>query len=44
MQKGNLKLAADLNKFLCKTQKSGAMGVAYKATIGAPLPAMPACK
>ncbi len=44
VQKGNLTLAADLNKFLCKTQKSGAMGAAYKATIGAPLPAMPPCK
>lgn len=44
VQKGNTKLAADLNAFLCKAQKSGVMGAAYKATIGAPLPKMPPCK
>ncbi len=44
VQKGNAKLAAGLSQFICKTQKSGGLGVAYKATIGAPLPLMPACK
>ena len=44
VQKGNMKLAAGLNAFLCKMQKSGGLAVAYKATIGAPLPAMPPCK
>lgn len=44
VQKGNLALARYLNKYLCSVQKSGAMGKAYKATIGAPLPQMPPCK
>jgi ABC-type amino acid transport substrate-binding protein len=44
VQKGNAKLAAGLSAFICKMQKSGALGVAYKATIGAPLPQMPACR
>jgi ABC-type amino acid transport substrate-binding protein len=44
VQKGNMKLAAGLNAFLCEAQKSGLLGTAYKATIGAPLPAMPPCK
>jgi polar amino acid transport system substrate-binding protein len=44
VQKGNLSLARYLNKYLCSIQKSGAMGKAYKATIGAPLPQMPRCK
>ena len=44
VQKGNLSLVRYLNKYLCSAQKSGAMGKAYKATIGAPLPQMPPCK
>ena len=44
VQKGNLSLAQYLNKYICSIQKSGAMGKAYKATIGAPLPQMPPCK
>ena len=44
VQKGNLSLAKYLNKYICSIQKSGAMGKAYKATIGAPLPQMPRCK
>lgn len=44
VQKGNLSLAAYLSKYICSIQKSGAMGKAYKATIGAPLPQMPPCK
>ena len=44
VQKGNAKLAADLSKFICKMQKSGQLAKVYQATIGAPLPQMPACK
>ena len=33
-----------LNKFICKVQKSGQLAKIYKATEGAPLPPMPACK
>jgi ABC-type amino acid transport substrate-binding protein len=44
VQKGNTKLANALSKFICGQQKSGALGRAYQSTIGAPLPAMPACK
>jgi len=44
VQKGNAKLAAGLSAFICKMQKSGALGAAYKATIGAPLPLMPPCR
>ncbi len=44
VQKGNSKLAAGLSAFICKEQKSGQLAKIYKATIGAPLPAMPACK
>ena len=44
VQKGNTKLAAGLSAFICKMQKSGQLATIYKSTIGAPLPAMPACK
>ena len=44
VQKGNTKLAAGLSAFICKMQKSGQLAAIYKSTIGAPLPAMPACK
>jgi len=44
VQKGNLSLAQYLSKYICSIQKSGAMGKAYQATIGAPLPQMPPCK
>lgn len=44
VQKGNVSLAKYLNNYICSIQKSGAMGKAYKATIGAPLPQMPRCK
>jgi len=44
VQKGNAKLAAGLSQFICKMQNSGQLGAVYKATIGAPLPPMPACK
>ena len=44
VQKGNLSLVQYLSKYICSIQKSGAMGKAYKATIGAPLPQMPPCK
>jgi ABC-type amino acid transport substrate-binding protein len=44
VQKGNSKLAAGLSKFICSEQKSGQLAKIYKSTIGAPLPAMPACK
>jgi polar amino acid transport system substrate-binding protein len=44
VQKGNLSLVQYLSKYICSIQKSGAMGKAYQATIGAPLPQMPACK
>jgi len=44
VQKGNAKLAAGLSQFICKTQNSGQLAVIYRATIGAPLPQMPACK
>ena len=44
VQKGNLSLVQYLSKYICSIQKSGAMGKAYQATIGAPLPQMPPCK
>jgi ABC-type amino acid transport substrate-binding protein len=44
VQKGNTKLAAALSSFICSQQKSGQLAKVYQATIGAPLPAMPACK
>ncbi len=44
VQKGNAKLAAGLSAFICKMQKNGQLALAYRATIGAPLPQMPACK
>ena len=44
VQKGNTKLAGALSKFICSVQKSGQLAKAYQSTIGAPLPAMPACK
>jgi ABC-type amino acid transport substrate-binding protein len=44
VQKGNAKLAAGLSQFICKMQNSGKLAAIYKATIGAPLPPMPACK
>lgn len=44
VQKGNAKLAAGLSQFICKMQNSGQLAAIYKATIGAPLPQMPACK
>jgi ABC-type amino acid transport substrate-binding protein len=44
VQKGNAKLAAGLSAFICSMQKSGQLAKAYQATIGAPLPQMPACK
>lgn len=44
VQKGNVSLARYLNKYICSIQKSGAMGKAYKVTIGAPLPQMPRCR
>ncbi|MDX6476493.1 MAG: polar amino acid transport system substrate-binding protein, partial [Gaiellaceae bacterium] len=44
VQKGNTKLAAGLSAFICSEQKSGQLAKIYKATIGAPLPPMPACK
>jgi ABC-type amino acid transport substrate-binding protein len=43
VQKGNRALVAYLNKFLCKTQKSGQLAKIYKATEGATLPPMPSC-
>ena len=44
MQKGNFALAGYLTKFICSQQKSGLLAKNYKATIGAPLPPMPACR
>jgi ABC-type amino acid transport substrate-binding protein len=44
VQKGNTKLASALSAFICSEQKSGQLAKIYQATIGAPLPAMPACK
>ncbi len=44
VQKGNNALARYLSAFLCKQQKTGGLAKAYKATIGAPLPKMPACR
>ena len=44
VQKGNFALAGYLSKFICSQQKSGALATAYRATIGAPLPPMPACR
>ena len=44
VQKGNTKLAGALSKFICSEQKSGQLAKVYQSTIGAPLPAMPACK
>jgi len=44
VQKGNAKLASALSKFICSQQGSGQLAKIYQATIGAPLPAMPACK
>ena len=44
VQKGNFALAAYLSKFICSQQKSGLLAKNYKATIGAPLPPMPACR
>jgi ABC-type amino acid transport substrate-binding protein len=43
VQKGNTALAGYLSKFICKQQKSGQLAKTYRATIGAPLPQMPAC-
>jgi ABC-type amino acid transport substrate-binding protein len=43
VQKGNNALVRHLNKFLCKTQNSGKLGMYYKATEGATLPPMPSC-
>jgi ABC-type amino acid transport substrate-binding protein len=44
VQKGNFALAGYLSRFICSQQKSGALATAYRATIGAPLPPMPACR
>ena len=44
VQKGNTKLAGALSAFICSVQKSGLLAKTYQSTIGAPLPAMPACK
>jgi ABC-type amino acid transport substrate-binding protein len=44
VQKGNTKLAGALSAFICSVQKSGQLAKTYQSTIGAPLPAMPACK
>jgi ABC-type amino acid transport substrate-binding protein len=44
VQKGNTALANSLSKFVCSMQKSGRLAKAYKQTIGAPLPPMPACR
>lgn len=44
VQKGNTALANYLSAFICKQQKSGQLAKIYKQTIGAPLPAMPACR
>jgi ABC-type amino acid transport substrate-binding protein len=44
VQKGNTALAGYLSKFICSQQKSGLLAKNYKATIGAPLPPMPACR
>ena len=44
VQKGNARLVSGLNSFLCTMQKNGGLALAYKATIGAPLPPMPPCK
>ena len=44
VQKGNTKLAGALSAFICSVQKSGQLAKFYQSTIGAPLPAMPACK
>ncbi len=44
VQKGNTALANYLSKFICSQQTSGQLAKTYKATIGAPLPPMPACR
>ena len=44
VQKGNFALANYLSKFICSQQKSGQLAKTYKATIGASLPPMPACR
>jgi ABC-type amino acid transport substrate-binding protein len=44
VQKGNTALSGYLSKFICAQQKSGQLAKTYKATIGAPLPPMPACR
>jgi len=44
VQKGNTKLASGLSAFICTMQKNGQLAKIYQSTIGAPLPAMPACK
>jgi len=44
VQKGNARLAAALSKYICTVQNGGQLAKIYQATIGAPLPAMPACK
>lgn len=43
VQKGNTALANYLSRFVCKQQNSRNLAKVYKATIGAPLPPMPAC-
>ena len=43
VQKGNAKLSAALNKFICSVQKSGKLAQIYKSTEGATLPPMPSC-
>jgi len=43
VHKGNTALAGYLSKFICKEQKNGKLAKNYRATIGAPLPPMPAC-
>jgi len=43
VQHGNTALASALSKFICAEQTSGQLAKIYQATIGAPLPQMPAC-
>ena len=43
VQKGNGKLVAYLNRWLCKAQTSGLLAKSYRVTEGTPLPPMPSC-
>lgn len=43
VHKGNKALVGYLNNWLCKVQKNGFLGKAYKTTYGVPIPPMPKC-